>query len=332
MSRWLPWSEATRSALYGHGGFFHSEQGPAAHFRTSVHASGLLAVAVLALVERVDVELGQPERLDLVDVGAGRGELLLDVARLLDRPSALSGRVRLHGVDLAERPQRLPPQIGWSAELPEHSVGLLFANEWLDNVPLDVVEAGPDGPRRVLVDPATGDESPGGPIGLRDASWLARWWPLDASPEGARAEVGFPRDVAWADAVGSLDGGLAVAVDYGHLRADRSAGTYSDGTLAGYRDGRRVRPVPDGSCDLTASVALDACAAAGEAAGGTLTELCRQRDLLPTLLGEIGEIGEIGEPAPGTTAEALARASELAELTDPDGLGAFWWLTQAVSR
>ena len=99
-----------------------------------------------------------------------------------------------------------------------------MANEWLDNVPVDVVEAGPDGVHRVLVDPADGAESPGGPAGLRDAGWLAQWWPLDGAPEGARAEVGFPRDVAWAGAVHSLERGLAVMIDYGHLRAARVAG------------------------------------------------------------------------------------------------------------
>ena len=45
-----------------------------------------------------------------------------------------------------------------------------------------------------------------------------------AATEGDRAEVGRARDRAWAGAVGSLDRGLAVAVDYGHLRADRAAG------------------------------------------------------------------------------------------------------------
>ncbi len=322
-SRWVPWSEATRSALYGHGGFYHRPEGPAGHFRTSVHASPLFAGAVLALLERVDAALGHPARLDLVDVGAGRAELLQQVAgRLADAHggSGLGDRVRLHSVDLAERPVGLPDEIRWSTDIPEHLVGLLVANEWLDTIPVDVVEAGPDGPRRLLVDPATGEESPGGPIGLRDAAWLSRWWPLDGVPEGWRAEVGFPRDVAWAGAVSALERGLAIAVDYGHLLADRSAGTYAGGTLAGYRDGRRVPPVPDGSSDITAHVALDACAAAGVAAGATSTRLLRQREALVDLV----------PPEPTGTRDRLEHRAGLAELADPDGLGAFTWLMQCV--
>ncbi|MYS43043.1 hypothetical protein GTY23_17755, partial [Streptomyces sp. SID5998] len=66
---------------------------------------------------------------------------------------------------------------------------------------------------------------------------------------------------AWAGAVSRLRRGLAVAVDYAHTAADRPP----FGTLTGFRDGRETAPVPDGSCDLTAHVALDACAAAGPA-------------------------------------------------------------------
>ena len=273
--RWVPWSEATRSALYGHGGFYHRPEGPAGHFRTSVHTSGLFAAAVVTMLQGIDAELDHPDRLDLVDVGAGRGELLLHVDGLIAGDPALAGRVRLQAVELAEPPAGWPNHIGWSAELPEHSVGLLVANEWLDNVPVDVVEAGPDGPRQVLVDPLDGTESPGGPIGVRDAGWLARWWPLEGAEEGDRAEIGFPRDLAWARAVGSLDRGWAVAVDYGHLRAARAAGDHSLGTLTGYRAGRVVPAVPDGSCDLTSHVALDACEAAGAEAGATSSTLLR---------------------------------------------------------
>lgn len=77
--------------------------------------------------------------------------------------------------------------------------------------------------------------------------------------EGARAEIGLPRDTAWAGAVASLDRGLAVAVDYAHFAAARPP----FGTLTGFREGRETAPVPDGSCDITAHVALDACALPG---------------------------------------------------------------------
>ena len=109
-------------------------------------------------------------------------------------------------------------------------------------------------------------------------------------------------------------------MDFGHLHADRAGGEYADGTLTGYRDGRRVRPVPDGSCDLTAHVAFDACAAAGVTAGASRTRLLTQREAL----------GELVVPEPTGLRDRLEHRSQLAELVDPNGLGAFNWLIQSV--
>lgn len=335
-ARFLPWGEATRQALYGHGGFFHRPEGPAGHFRTSVHASPLFAGAVLELLRGVDEALDRPRQVHLVDVGAGRGELLLVLRDLLHGSAAaddtrLRERVRLSAVELADPPADLPPEIGWSAELPEDAVGLLLANEWLDDVPVDVVELGADGPHQVLVERSTGQESPGGPVGMQDAGWLARWWPMDAAAPGDRAEIGLERDRAWAGAVGALARGVALAVDYGHLLADRVGGEHAAGTLTGYRSGRPVAAVPDGSCDITAHVAVDSCAAAGRAAGATQTALLRQRAAL-LALGLTGTLPSVdaARADPAGYAGALGRASQVAELLDPAGLGGFWWLVQSV--
>src|SRR5215468_2364000 len=77
----LTWRAAMSEALYGPAGFFTrgagaDQAGGAAHFRTSVAASPLFARAILRLVERVDEALGHPNRLRIVDVGAGDGTLL----------------------------------------------------------------------------------------------------------------------------------------------------------------------------------------------------------------------------------------------------------------
>ena len=73
---WMTWREAMDAALYGPGGFYARGEPPARHFRTSVHVSPSYAAAIWELLRQVDAGLGHPERLDLVDVGAGRGELL----------------------------------------------------------------------------------------------------------------------------------------------------------------------------------------------------------------------------------------------------------------
>jgi len=315
-------------ALYGPTGFYRRPEGPAGHFRTSPHVGPDLARALLVLLDDVDAALGHPSRLDLVDVGAGRGELL---TQLRAQSGRFGGRLRLLGVDLADRPPGLPDDVGWSDAVPPGVTGLVVANEWLDNVPVDVVEIGPDGPRLLLVDPADGTERAGGPPDTDDATWLRRWWPVTGAPMGTRVEVGRPRDDAWAGLVRSVACGVAVGIDYGHVAADRAAGRYPAGTLAGYRDGRAVRPVPDGSCDVTAHVALDSCAAAGAAAGAADGVLTSQRAALLAL----GVDGRPPDPAlarcdPGGYADRLARAARAAELLDRSGLGGFGWLVQCV--
>ncbi|MFB7632923.1 SAM-dependent methyltransferase [Streptomyces sp. NPDC056149] len=324
---WRTWRAAAEQALYGPGGFYTRPEGPgpAGHFRTSVHVSPQYASAVATLLRRVDAALGHPDELALIDVGAGRGELLCGVLAAL--PGEVAARLRPYAVERAARPQGLDPRITWCAELPAPGslTGLLFANEWLDNVPLDVVETDADGvPRRILVR-ADGTERLGAPVDGPDAEWLARWWPRSApgAPEpvpGLRAEIGRPRDTAWARAVDTLGAGLAVAVDYAHRRADRPP----FGTLTGFREGREVPPVPDGSCDLTAHVALDACA-------GPDAEQLTQRAALHAL-GVTGRRPplSLATTDPAGYVRALGAAGDAAELTDPAGLGGFGWLLQPV--
>jgi len=305
------WRNAMEEALYGPGGFFVTGA-PAAHFRTSVHASPLFASAILRLVSHVDEALGHPERLDVVDVGAGRGELL--AALLHATPPSLAGRLALTGVERAARPSTLPAPVAWRPEPPAGIVGLLLATEWLDNVPLDIVED-----RRYVVVDRTGAESPGAPVAAPDLGWLSRWW-----PDSPRAEVGAPRDRAWAGAVAAVERGLALAVDYGHLRGERPM----FGTLTGYRAGRQVPPVPDGTCDITAHVAMDSVAEAG----GRPYSLVSQREALRAL-GVDGARPPLALAStdPAGYVRALASASAAAELTDPAGLGGHWWLMHPIA-
>jgi SAM-dependent MidA family methyltransferase len=312
------WKVAVERALYGPDGFFtRPGPGPAGHFRTSVHASPLFSGALARLAGGLDDALGNPDPFDVVDVGAGRGELLGALAGAV--PAHLRRRLRRTAVEVAPRPDGLTDDIAWAAEAPKGSAGLLIATEWLDNVALDVAVGDP--PRYAHV-----DGRPGVRVSRHDEEWLRAWWPHPAVA-GARAEIGRPRDEAWAAAVSTMERGLAVTVDYGHLRAARPV----FGTLAGHRDGRRVEPVPDGSCDISAYVAMDSVAAAGARVAGAEPVMVTQRTALRAL-------GVDGRRPPHSQAlddpvgyvHALALASAAAELTDPEGLGAHWWLLQPV--
>ncbi|HEY7176957.1 MAG TPA: SAM-dependent methyltransferase, partial [Micromonosporaceae bacterium] len=140
-------------------------------------------------------------------------------------------------------------------------------------------------------------------------------------------EVGRSRDEAWAEAVGRVSRGLALAIDFGHARAARPA----FGTLTGFVGGREALLVPDGSCDLTAHVAADAVAASGSAVAGLDAVLVPQTVALAAL-GIVARRPpiDIALDDPAGYVRALADASTAAELIDPHGLGAHLWLVQPV--
>ncbi|MEU9731290.1 SAM-dependent methyltransferase [Streptomyces sp. NPDC048002] len=326
---WQGWRVAAQEALYGPRGFYRRPEGPAGHFRTSVHASPLFAGAVARLLCHVDEALGRPGTLGFVDMAAGRGELVTAVLAAL--PAEVHARTRTYAVELAGRPPGLDHRIEWLDRPPRGITGLLFANEWLDNVPVEAAEVDGAGVPRVVRVRRDGTERLGDPVTGTDAAWLARWWPLPAE-EGLRAEIGRPRDEAWAAAVAGVERGLAVAVDYAHARGARPP----FGTLTGFREGRETAPVPDGSCDITAHVALDACAWAGSEACATArgevgARLTSQRDALRAL-GVTGARPplSLASTQPAAYVRALAGAGEAAELTAPGGLGDFGWLLQPV--
>jgi len=339
-SGFLPWSLAMQRALYGPDGFYRAGEGPAAHFRTSVHASPLFAAAVVRLLREVDAALGHPDPVTLVDMGAGRGELLDAVRTQLNGPpqpdDTLSQRLHLVAVEVASNPENLTSAIEWRNEPPTSVTGLLIANEWLDNVPCDVAESTPDGWLLVEV-AADGTERLGLEPSADQQTWLSTWWPVPETPETSetcdpssaqpfRAEIGRSRDSAWQQAVATLDRGVAIAIDYAHDLASRPP----FGTLTGYAHGRQTAPIPDGSCDITAHVALDSCAAAA-ASRTNWTVLTTQRAVFHSL-GMTGGRPDLtlASADPRGYLRALSQASAAAELTDPLGLGGFGWLAQGV--
>jgi SAM-dependent MidA family methyltransferase len=294
-------------ALYGECGFYVAPGAPATAFRTAAHASPLWASALLRLANTVDSSLGFPAEFTVVDVGAGGGELLSGLVG--DAPDRWS----LLGVDLAPRPVALPDRVHWQPEAPGSVTGLLVAVELLDVVPLDVVELTDDGRRLVEVDRA-GVERLGPAPSAEDLTWLDRWWPV--ADIGDRAEVGVTRDAAWRGLTATLDRGLAVAVDYAAVPARDLAGT-----LTAYRGGRQQLPVPDGSCDLTAHVLFESLRDDGDM-------LLTQREALRSLGISASRPAYDGDSS--AYLQALSRAGEAAELTDPDGLGGFGWLCHPV--
>jgi len=286
--------QAWNEALYGPNGRYRTG-GRDFHTALTDPITGPAMCAALArLAHQVDAALGWPEGFQVVDLGAGTGAFLAWLAA----DEATPARWRLTGIELAPRPA-LCPRIGWRAELTEIAAGFLLAHEWLDDIACEVLREG-----RLLLS----DGSLGAAPEAADRAWLEGWWP------GWRAEVaecGRARDEAWAGAVSVVGTGLSLAVDYGHRRSTRRS------TLTGFRGGRQVPAVFDGSSNVTAHVALDALAAAV-----TGSVLRSQRESLLAL-------GIDATLPPVLTATGLQGANAAATLLDPDGYGGFGWVSVA---
>lgn len=309
----LPWARAWQAASRE----FWATSLPSEHFRTS--AGPGVAQRVADIIRATDARLGHPAELTIVDIGCGDGALLSLVREhCLD----LEGRARWIGIDL--RPFSRPGVESVTAMCPTlipgaPFVGVVMAHEWLDELPCDVVERDGDGVDRiVLIDregcevlgPALSDEGSCAQVGVdADAAreWLERWWPL--RDPGDRAEIGWRRDHAWAWMGSLLERGTALVTDYGQDRDSRGDADRR-GTLVAYRDGRVVSPVPDGTCGVTAHVALDACA---HALPGTVQST--QRDEIPR--AHMSDSVDSGD---------VAAYFDTLRLRDRSRLGAIRWL------
>ena len=96
------WFDAWVESAYGADGFWRRHW-PDEHFRTATSTSPLIAETLAAVLDRLRIAA-------VVDVGAGRGQLLSGAGRL--RPG-----LRLAGIDLRPRPESLPAGVDWAEDL-----------------------------------------------------------------------------------------------------------------------------------------------------------------------------------------------------------------------
>jgi len=152
-------------------------------------------------------------------------------------------------------------------------------------------------------------------VSAQERAWLRAW----ADPDTVVAEVGLSRERALAGLCDRLRDSSVLVVDYGHQRGERPV----DGSLVGYRHGEVLHPVPDGSMDLTAHVAVDAlCASMGDRP----VVRSRQRDMLLDLLGSATVDQQLARSQPQAYLQQVAQRAAQHALCRRGGLGDFWWV------
>ena len=277
-------------------------------------------------------------RFDLVEAAAGNGRLARDV---LDAAAADESEFyRAIDLHLVERSRAardaqaatLGPHAGKVAssgtDIPPAMQGAIFANELLDALPPHVLEMTGDGLREVYVD-----------VDRQGADFVERLGPLSDARLGThvddrnitlepgwRAEI-VPSAADWVrQAVGRLERGFLLLIDYGHEARELYSATHAAGTLATYRR-QRVEDAGDGmpppwlaapgECDITAHVDLTLVRDAAEEAGASTLGVLDQTYFLLGL-GAAERVG--GDPGEDDVA-ALRRRLALKSLLVPGGLG-----------
>lgn len=315
------------AALYDPDGGYYERPGRVGRtgdFVTGASWHPAFARCLLRLAARLAADLGSP--VDVVDVGAGEGELLGFLAR--ERPPGLDlglAGVEASAVRRAAARERAPrARLDASvADLPHGLRGLVVAYELFDALPVRAFRVGEDGR---LLERAVGLDGDGRfawvEAGCEDGPALL----ADLSRRGATFEAGqlleirpgarsLAREIA-----ARLSSGLLLVFDYGAPTRALYGPARANGTLEaflGHQVSRDVLADP-GSRDLTAWVDFGELDEAFRAEGLTVHGLVSQsRLLLATGIAE--ELA--GAPGEARSAERSAERNAVAKLVMPGGMG-----------
>jgi SAM-dependent MidA family methyltransferase len=308
-------------------------------FLTAPELHPVFGAALARQVAEAWERLGRPTPFTLLEYGAGAGTLALAIlAGLRDDGSPLADTlayapVELNRHRLAELGARaaaaglavVDPVAADAAPI----AGVVLANEYLDALPVHLLEVRGGRPREVRVavgaDGALKEtlDEPSDP-GLRGLERLAREG--IALVEGQRLEV-RPVVDAWAREVGRrLAVGLVLVLDYGAPAVDLYGPRRRAGTLMTYRghvaEGDAGAPYRDvGERDITAHVDTTALGAALLRAGLDLLGETSQAELLVGC--GLEELVQRRRAGLVQAAEALELRSAVGRLLDPRHLGGF---------
>jgi SAM-dependent MidA family methyltransferase len=231
----------------------------------------LIAAKVRALFEQLE----RPPDFTVVELGAGRGEMAQAFSQW----------------------RYVPVDAGWG-ELPRRFTGVVFANEFFDALPVEVVVRRGDALRQMRVswDGSRFVWIEGSEIASEAASYVGRY--LSPLEEGGLAEVNLEA-LRWIERIAqSLERGFVLTIDYGYTRRERAR--FPQGTLMSYQQHRASEDVltGPGERDITAHVCFTALEEHARACGLETVSFTP----LATLLLEAGEADAF---AAALAAEAL---------------------------
>lgn len=329
----LPFSRYMELCLYHPElGFYARAQeqfGKAGDFYTASDVHAVFGRLLARQFEEMWRALDAPARLELIELGPGRGLFALDVlawsakcfpefARalrytLVERSATLRQKLAARLAEpLAAGQARVVASL---AELAPADAAIVFANEFFDALPVEVLA--PAGELRInLREGAFVEEF----VAARPESlaFVDRYGVQPEAEERVEAAPAYGEQVR--AVAGAMRRGFAVWIDYGYTRAELLAGRHR-GTVTAYRR-HTVSASPyeaPGEQDITAHVNFTALAALAEENGMEAQPLVTQSQFL---LG-IGESNQFADAFAecGLPQEHTKVALQLKHLLTPAGMG-----------
>ena len=347
----IPFSRYMHLCLYDptHGYYSRNAEqfGKSGDFYTSSDVHAVFGRLMARQFDEMWRTLGSPEKIDVVELGPGRGLFAQDVLDwsekkfpeffralryvLVETSPALRQRIEAtlarhiergratlvarDGFWVAQRFSAANSSPADAGALAPEVPTILFANEFFDALPVEILS--PQGSLR---------------IDARDNRFVETWAP--SSPEeleyldrhsihpepGERVEVPLIAQNYMHQIASTIDRGFLVAIDYGYTRAEQLAGRHR-GTLRAIRQ-HSVSANPyeaPGEQDITADVNFTALAAAAELQGVQTQKLITQSQFLMGI-GEATQFADAFEEC-RLPQERAKVALQLKHLVTPAGMG-----------
>lgn len=309
----VPFDRYMTFVLYEPGFGYYQTHVPGDDYRTSPVISPWFGRLIARELERRWDAMGRTDVFDVIEIGAGRGDLAADALSAIDRPFA--GAIRWTFVEpfplIAHRQRETVGERGrWVGNLEEiePTTGCILANEVLDNFPVKVFEVGEDAVFEIFV-------------ALEQDRLIEELRPTNmVAPSGLEPGDRFehsPHLIEWVSRASRvIESGSALLIDYGDTEPEIHSRRPS-GTLLTYGShGLSTDPFASpGELDITSHVNMTQVAEAFQREGFT-TSITTQRDFLKGIgIDDVATALLHRQTLAGRDPSALSIMSERSQLT-----------------
>lgn len=251
-------------------------------FVTAPEVSQMFGEMIGAWCADIWIKLGQPTKLHLVELGAGRGTLMSDLLRMAQNIPEFYGALDVHIVDIGEKliaTQKEALQghknISWAPELSEISFEapvIIVANEFLDALPVHQYQKTQNGWAERVIAFDSGREFH---FGLKEVPFDLGQAETGKIKEVSAAQQNLVREVC---DILKANTGVALFVDYGSLKSG-----FGDTLQAIKRHGYCDPFDQIGEADITTHIDFECLKKIACQEGGCISYLTTQRSFLVSL-------------------------------------------------